>query len=154
TDTEIFTRRGPHRTIFDHKMAHSVRYRSFESSLQLIGVQYDDASPRWMRRTAYTVRGESFRSGAIKNAWLFASGKDKGIIVCFKRASPPSAGTSRIMFTSTNGQRPRIETRRGLWVPKLVTRAGVATVDLVAGVATSGGGAVSATGHDPDALGD
>ena len=39
-------------------------------------------------------------------------------------------------------------------MPKLVTRAGVATVDLVAGAPTSGGGAVSATGHDPDALGD
>jgi hypothetical protein len=154
TDTEIFTRRGPHRTIFDHKMAHQFRYRSFESSLQLVGVQYDDASPRWMRRTAYTVRGETFRGGTIKNAWLFASGKDKGIIVCFKRDSSTSTGTSRIMFTYANGQRPRIETRRGLWVPKLVTRAGVATVDLVAGVATSGGGAVSATGHDPDALGD
>ena len=154
TDTEIFTRRGPHRTIFDHKMAHRARYRSFESSLQLIGVQYDAASPRWMRRTAYTVRGELSRSGYIKSAWLFASGKDKGIVVCFKRDSSSNPGTSRIMFTSTNGQRPRIETRRGLWVPKLVTRAGVATVDLVAGVPTSGGGAVSATGHDPDALGD
>ena len=154
TDTEIFTRRGPHRTIFDHKMAHRARYRSFESSLQLIGVQYDDASPRWVRRAAYTVRGELSRSGYIKSAWLFASGKDKSIVVCFKRDSSSTAGTSRIMFTYTNGQRPRIETRRGLWVPKLVTRAGVATVDLVAGVPTSGGGAVSATGHDPDALGD
>ena len=154
TDTEIFTRRGPHRTIFDHKMAHRARYRSFESSLQLVGVQYDDASPRWMRRTAYSVRGELSRSGNIKSAWLFASGKDKGIVVCFKRDSSSTPGTSRIMFTYANGQRPRIETRRGLWVPKLVTRAGVATVDLVAGVPTSGGGAVSATGHDPDALGD
>ncbi len=87
TDTEIFTRRGPHRTIFDHKMAHRARYRSFESSLQLVGVQYDDASPRWMRRTAYSVRGELSRSGNIKSAWLFASGKDKGIVVCFKRDS-------------------------------------------------------------------
>ena len=120
------------------------------TSIQLRSLRYDDDAPIGLSRTLYSARGTLGTDGKLRRAVLVAAVARRAVVVLY--TVERGRGTSRIMWLRS-AARPRFETRSGLWVPSLVTSAGGASVDLVAGRA-SGGGAVSAPGHDADALGD